>query len=93
MDNIREKELSFMFEIEKWMVAEDLQDEIHSFENINSYNLDSYLNEIKGFVSWKAPDLMVELNNRINDFKNNKKETNSRIYNEQENEEELENEF
>lgn len=84
MDNIREKELSFMFEIEKWMVSEDLKDEIHSFENLKSQSLNSYLNEVKSFVSWKAPDLIEELNNRINDFKNNEKAKE---------EEELEHEF
>lgn len=93
MATIKEKELSFMFEIEKWMVAEDLQDEIHSFESLNSQSLNSYLNEIRSFVSWKAPDLMEELNNKINDYRNNEKETNSRVYNEPEKEEELENEF
>lgn len=89
MINDRDKEIGFMLEIEKWLVQNDINDEISSFEQLKSQNLCSYLDEVKNWLEYKAKDLVPELNEMINDFKNQQeKSKKSQIYNSQSKDEE-----
>lgn len=74
MKNDRDKEIGFMLEVEKWLVQNDINDEISSFEQLKSQTLVSYLDEVKNFLEWKAKDLLPELNEMISDFKNRQQE-------------------
>lgn len=89
MINDRDKEIGFMLEIEKWLVRNDINDEISSFEQLKSQSLCSYLDEVKNWLEYKARDLLPELNEMINDFKNKQeKSIKSQIYNSQSKDEE-----
>lgn len=89
MINDRDKEIGFMLEIEKWLVRNDINDEIGSFEQLKSQSLCSYLDEVKNWLEYKARDLLPELNEMINDFKNKQeKSIKSQIYNSQSKDEE-----
>lgn len=89
MINDRDKEIGFMLEIEKWLVRNDINDEISSFEQLKSQSLCSYLDEVKNWLEYKARDLLPELNEMINDFKNQQeKNKKSQIYNSQSKDEE-----
>lgn len=88
MINDRDKEIGFMLEIEKWLVRNDINDEISSFEQLKSQSLCSYLDEVKNWLEYKARDLLPELNEMINDFKKQQeKNKKSQIYNSQSKEE------
>lgn len=80
MINDRDKEIGFMFEIEKWLVQNDINDEISSFEQLKSQNLCSYLDEVKNWLEYKAKDLVPELNEMINDFKNQQEKSKNHRY-------------
>lgn len=89
MINDRDKEIGFMLEIEKWLVRNDINDEISSFEQLKSQSLCSYLDEVKNWLEYKARDLLPELNEMINDFKKQQeKNKKSQIYNSQSKDEE-----
>lgn len=89
MKNDRDKEIGFMLEAEKWLVHNDINDEISSFEQLKSQSLVSYLSEVKNFLEWKASDLLPELNEMISDFNKQQQEKNikSQSSNEQSKEE------
>lgn len=70
----RDKEIGFMLEVEKWLVQNDVNDEISSFEQLKSQSLAGYLDRVKNWLEWKAKDLLPELDEMISDFKNQQQE-------------------
>lgn len=72
MKNTISKELVFMSEVEDWLVINDIKDRRTSLDILANDNLTSYISEVKWVLSWKAPDLIQDFNEMINDFKSNK---------------------
>lgn len=72
MKNTISKELVFMSEVEDWLVINDIKDRRTSLDTLANDNLTSYISEVKWVLSWKAPDLIQDFNEMINDFKSNK---------------------
>lgn len=61
-----------MSEVEDWLVINDIKDRRTSLDILANDNLTSYISEVKWVLSWKAPDLIQDFNEMINDFKSNK---------------------